>query len=323
MPLITGLFTQDKLLPLPLVDKQNPITIVLTLEEEANLGLWQGAAPAVNSSLISQICYNAQLVEVGGDVINQFAMMRDMMGGQLAISGQDWEHSSAFLQGGAAGGAGERVVNVPMRKRSIKSLFWVANSSDLANTAGPLAGLYLLYNKSFSGGINLDSWQIKVGSVTYPPTAIQAPGRNIGAGAATSQLSRGEVLKELSKAIGTLSFASPTGALLNTMTYFADAASAVAATTATGDNGVGGVTLASSGNEPTYCAPMGISLDSFNHTAIEAGVDSETMALQTSLILNINSAAGNIGAEDKTIHTWICYDKHYYFNADGSVTMSD
>ena len=323
MPLITGLFTQDKLLPLPLVDKQNPITIVLTLEEEANLGLWQGAAPAVNSSLISQICYNAQLVEVGGDVINQFAMMRDMMGGQLAISGQDWEHSSAFLQGGAAGGAGERVVNVPMRKRSIKSLFWVANSSDLANTAGPLAGLYLLYNKSFSGGINLDSWQIKVGSVTYPPTAIQAPGRNIGAGAATSQLSRGEVLKELSKAIGTLSFASPTGALLNTMTYFADAASAVAATTATGDNGVGGVTLASSGNEPTYGAPMAISLDSFNHTAIEAGVDSETMALQTSLILNINSAAGNIGAEDKTIHTWICYDKHYYFNADGSVTMSD
>lgn len=323
MPLITGLFTQDKLLPLPLVDKQNPITIVLTMEEEANLGLWTGAAPAINSILISQISYNAQLVEVGGDVINQFAMMRDMMGGQLALSGQDWEHSSAFLEGGAGGGAGERVVNIPLRKRSIKSLFWVANSNDLANTAGPLAGLYLLYNKSFSGGINLDSYQLKVGSVTYPPTAIQAPGQNTGAAGATSQLSRGECLKELSKAIGTLSFATPTGALLNTMTYFADAASAVAATTANGDNGVGGVTLAATGNEPTYMAPMGLDLESFQHTAIESGVNSETMALQTSLVLNINTTAGNIGAEDKTIHSWICYDKHYYFNSDGSVSMSD
>jgi len=45
------------------------------------------------------------------------------------------------------------------------------------------------------------------------------------------------------------------------------------------------------------------------------------MALQTNLILNI--AGATIGAEDKTIHSWTCYDKQYYFNADGSVTMSD
>ncbi len=66
---------------------------------------------------------------------------------------------------------------------------------------------------------------------------------------------------------------------------------------------------------------FGIDLDAFQHTAIEAGVDTATLALHTSLILNIGPAT--IGAEDKTIHTWICYDKQYYFNADGSVSMSE
>ena len=316
MPLITGLFTQDKLVPLPLVDKNNPLTIVLNLDVIANYGLYS-ALPVAGSMVISKICYNAQLVEVGGDVIQQFSMMRDMMGGQLALAGQDWEHNSTNLQGGAAGGGGERVVPIPIRKRSIKSLFWVANSESLANT-GPLAGFHLCYNKSFGGTCNIDSYQLKVGSVVYPPTAIEGPGDSAGA---PSQLRRGESIMELCKAIGTLSFAAPSGRILNTLTYCGDAASAVAAQTASGDNGVGGAPLILDTNEPGCCAPFGLDLESFQHTAIESGVDSETMAMQTNLILNIGAAT--IGAEDKTIHTWTCYDKQYYFNADGSVSMSD
>lgn len=315
MPIITGLFTQDKLVPLPLVDKNNPLTIVLNLDEIEHYGLYS-AIPAAGSMVISKICYNAQLVEVGGDVIQQFSMMRDMMGGQLALAGQDWEHNSAFLAGGAAGGGGERVVPIPIRKRSIKSLFWVANSDTLANSG--LAGLFACYNMSFGGTCNIDSYQLKVGSVVYPPTAIQGPGDSAGA---ESQLRRGECLMELCKAIGTLSFAAPSGRLLNTLTYCADEASAVGATTASGDNGVGAAPLVADGNEPVFCSPFGIDLESFQHTAIESGVDSETMAMQTNLILNIGAAT--IGAEDKTIHTWTCYDKQYYFNADGSVSMSD
>jgi len=321
MPLLTGLFTQDKLIPLPLVDKANPITIVLNCETEENLGCWVGGAPAAQAIAITQVCYNAQLVEVGGDVINQFSMMRDMMGGQLAISGQDWEHSSFFLTGGAAGGGGQRVVNLPVRKRSIKSLFWVANSENLANTAGPLAGKHLIFNKSFGGHCNIDSWQIKVGSVTYPPTPIEGPGNG---GLPPSQRARGECLKELAKAMGTLSFVNPTGSMINTITYFGNQGVAAGATeTATGDNGIGGLTLVAEVSDSIYVAPFGIDLESFQHTAIESGVDSETMALDTNLILNINGVAGNIGGEDKTIHSWFCYDKHYYFNRDGSVSMSD
>ena len=315
MPLITGLFTQDKLLPLPLVDKTNPITIVLNIDLDENLGLWAGGAPAAGGIAINQISYNAQLVEVGPDVISQFAMMRDMMGGQLAISGHDWEHNSAFLPGGAPGGGGERIVNIPIRKRSIKSLFWVANSDDMANTG--LAGIYEIYNKSFGGSCNMNSYQIKVGSVTYPPTPIQGPGASAGA---PSQTRRGECLQELTKAMGTLSFAAPSGACLNTLTYIADESSNVGPTTASGDNGVGGAPLAATSLTPNYCSAFALDLEAFQHTAVESGVDTETMALQTNLIIDVD---GTIGAEDKTIHSWSCYDKHYYFNSDGSVTMSD
>ena len=314
MPLITGLFTQDKLVPLPLVDKTNPITIVLTLDIVNNYGVYS-AAPLADSMPITRISYNAQLVEVGPDVISQFAMMRDMLGGQLALSGHDWEHNSAPLAGGAGGGGGERIVPIPIRKRSIKSLFWVANSDSMANTG--LASISLIYNKSYGGTCNMNSYQLKVGSLTYPQTPIQGPGASA---AAPSQYRRGECLSELCKAIGTLSFAAPSGRTINTLTYCGDAGSAVGATTADGDNGVGGAALASIGDTPVFCAAFGLDLEAFQHTAIESGVDSETMALQTNLIIDVDAT---IGAEDKTIHSWICYDKHYYFNTDGSVTKSE
>ena len=318
IPLITGLFTQDKLIPLPLVDKNNPITIVLSIDTVEQYGIYFGL-PAADSMPITQICYNAQLVEVGADVLNQFVAMRDMMGGQLALSGHDWEHNSAGLVGGAPGGGGERIVNVPMRKRSVKSLFWVGTSEDLANS-GPLAGFHECYNKSFGGSLNMDTYQLKAGSVVYPPTPIQGPGNSAQD---PSQHRRGECLQELCKAMGTLGFAAPSGRTLNTITYVGDEGSAAGvAVTANGDLGVGGFPLVGITNAPCFSSAFGIDLESFQHTAIESGLDTETMALQTNLIINTGATA-TIGLESKTVHTWICYDKHYYFNRDGSVSFSD
>ena len=96
MAMPTGLFTQDKLIPLPLVSQNNPLTLVLVLCDPADTGAWT-AAPGAGGLLFQRVNYVAQLIEVGGDVIQQMRMMQQMGGGQLTISGQDIEHSTDVI----------------------------------------------------------------------------------------------------------------------------------------------------------------------------------------------------------------------------------
>ena len=79
MAMPTGLFTQDKLLPLPLVRQDSPITLVFRMEANDATGAWN-AAPVGNLDII-RFNYIAQMIEVGGDVIEQVRMMQDMGGG--------------------------------------------------------------------------------------------------------------------------------------------------------------------------------------------------------------------------------------------------
>jgi len=129
---------------------------------------------------------------------------------------------------------------------------------------------------------------------------------------------------ELAKALGSLGFTNPTGRL-STLIYGTNCAPAVAAgqpALADGDNGDGaGNDIAPIGGQEICCCPFGLDLDAFQHTAIEAGLDSETMAMETTLLVNINAVAS--GIEDKNVHCYLIYDQHYYFNADGSVTFSN
>ena len=307
IPLTSGLFTQDKLIPLPLVKQDAPITISLIMTAAANVGVWS-AAPAVTDISIRKISYTAQLIEVGRDVIEQIRQTQNMMGGQLVISGQDWEHQQGQLP---LGSTGEQVIRMPSRKRSINSLFWTAQSDDYANGAGGQAADNI-YNMSYCGIPNIDSFQVKVGSVVYPPTAINGPGAMAAAATAT----RGEVVMELAKAFGTLGFVNPTGRI-NTFTWGTDAADI-----GDGDNGDGvGGDLAPTSDNHVCFAPCGIDLSSFQHEAIEAGVDTKTMSQETNLILNINAVGS--GGENKNIHMWIVYDQFYLFNADGMITFNN
>ena len=129
---------------------------------------------------------------------------------------------------------------------------------------------------------------------------------------------------ELAKALGTLGFTNPTGRLSTTMYGVNNqtAAGIAAGPLSDGDNGDGGGNIVSTQERDIVSAcPFGLDLDSFQHQAIEAGVDSETLAQETNLILNIS--AGGTGAEDKNVHTYLIYDQHYYFNMDGSITFSN
>ena len=322
MMMPTGLFTQDKLIPLPLVSQNNPITLVFNITNSANVGVWGGGAPAPGSVNIERINYVAQLIEVGGDVIQQMKQMQQMGGGQLTISSQDFEHSTDVLP---ANSTGQIPIRIPARKRSIKSLFFYINSEDFTNGGGN--GARAFYNLSYGGNANMDTYQLKVGSVTYPPTPVRCWGncaRAAGALLPLPEQERGECLMELAKALGTLGFTNPTGRLSN-LSYGTNPAPAVAAgapNLADGDNGdgAGNDMTPISGAEVCVC-PFGLDLASFQHTAIESGIDSETMAMETTLLLDINAVTS--GIEDKNVHCFLLYDQHYYFNMDGTITFSN
>ena len=323
MAMPTGLFTQDKLIPLPLVSQNNPITLVFVMTDATNVGSWS-AQPVGNGDIsINRINYVAQLIEVGGDVIGQMRMMQEMGGGQLTISSQDIEHSTDVIP---ANSAGEIPIRIPARKKSIKSLLFQINSEDF-NQGAPGVDKTLFMNLSYGGNANMDTYQMKVGSVVYPPTPVNCwgnCGRAAGAALPLPQQERGECAMELAKALGSLGFTNPTGRL-STLTYGTSTAAAIAAGAAPladGDNGDGGGnTLTSTGDSVQTVCPFGLDLESFQHTAIESGLDSETMAMETTLICNINTVTS--GIEDKNVHCYLIYDQHYYFNMDGTITFSN
>ncbi len=321
MAMPTGLFTQDKLLPLPLVSPQNPLTLVLQMTGSQNVGAWSVNVPGLGDLVINRINYCAQLIEVGGDVIGQLRMMQEMGGGQLTISSQDFEHSADVIP---ANSTGEIPIRIPARKRSIKSLFFAIQSDDYTQGAG--LGLGRFFGASFAGNANMDSFQMKVGSVTYPPTPVRCWGNCARAAGALLPLptqERGECAMELAKALGTLGFTNPTGKL-STLSYGTNCAPAIAAGAAPladGDNGDGANSIAPIGGQECCVCPFGLDLESFQHTAIESGIDSETMAMETTLLCSINAVTS--GIEDKNVHCYLLFDQHYYFNMDGTVTFSN
>jgi len=318
-PITSGLFSQDKLIPLPLVDPNAPLTLVLDLGLPNDAGVWN-AAPGAADIVISEIAYIAHMVEVGPDVIQQFKQVQADMGGQLALSGQDFEYFSAVVP---AGSGGQVALNCPARKRSIKSMFWVAQSNSLVNTAGPLASQALIYNLSFGGSMSIESFQYQVGPVLYPAGNPVRCWNNTRAAAGPvigHEFNRSEAVMELAKAVGTMSKTNPTG-VLSTINYGTDVAGL-----ASGDNGTapggGGATLAPASDEKYCVCPFGLSTDSFKRDIAESGIDTQTLAQDTNLLLNW--AAGNdSGLEDKIVHMWTLFDQHYYFNADGSITYSN
>lgn len=321
LPLMTGLFTQDKLIPLPLLRQDAPLTIVYEMAPAADVGIWS-AAPAAGDLSIVNICVNAQLIEVGRDAIEQIKMIQQMSGGQLALSGQDYEFNSDVIP---AASVGEQIIRIPSRKRSMKSLLFAIQSQTFANGAGGMAADNV-YNLSYAGCANMLDYQLKVGSVTYPPTPIQAFQAEPVASA--GELQRGESIMELAKALGTLGFRNPTGRL-NTITYGVSGNGLSGITN--GDTGDGaGVTLAPGTNDPHAVCPFGLDLDAFQHTAIEAGVDTQTLSQESNLILNIgpgDPAAGvpivGSGLQPKIVNMYVLFDQHYYFGSDGMLTFSN
>lgn len=321
MSITSGLFSQDKLLPLPLVDQKNPLTLVLDLARDSDVGAWN-AAPNDGDLVISECAYIAHLVDVGPDVIQQFKMVQADMGGQIAISGQDFEYFSGVVP---ANTGGSTMIACPARKRSIKSFLWCAQTDSLVNTIGPLANNSTLFNLSYAGNLNIASWQFQVGPILYPAgEPVACWGQADTATAVGNEFNRGQCAMELAKAAGTMSKTNPTG-LLSAISYGCDT---VGLTSGLNGKVVGGfpATVAPASGDKYCVCPFGISTESFKRDVAESGVNTVSLATDTNLLLNWGTSGGVVDtapAADFIIHIWCLFDRHYYFNADQSVSYSD
>lgn len=295
IPLVNGLLgsTQDKMVPLQMLGS-SPITIEIELAPLLDIGVFGGAPGGNNRYVISDVRYLAQLVEVGPEVDQQIRMVQDVSGGRLVLNGVDYTHFAGNI---AAGALGSQVINVPARRKSMKSLFFVGASQ----AYGGGAAHHLVSNLSFGGNFNAKSFQMKIGSVLHPATPIEANLDN-------PSVNRSEVFSELAKCWGTLSSVNGVG-VLSSFNY------------ATTDCDVAGMAVDAGAGAPAQSyrfAPFGIDLEAFQRTALESGVNTADRSLPISLIIDVAAAQG----EAINIDAYVAYDSLYFIDEMGSIRVS-
>ena len=304
IPLMNGLIgtTQDKMVPLQMLGS-SPLTIEIELADALDIGAYGGAVAAPTYQ-IEDVRYIAQLVEVGPEVDAQLRMVQEVSGGKLVLNGVDYTHFSGNIPGGATG---NQSINVPARRKSLKSLFFVGASQQYVAGAG--AGNHSQsYNLSYGGTMTLVDYQIKIGSVVYPPTPVdcQFNGPN-----GTSSFSRGEAFSELSKCFGSVSSAHGTGSL-STLNYALNQGNVA---TIPRDPGAAAPIVS------YQFAPFAMDLESFQRTALESGVNTSDRSLPITLVLNIGGGA--VAANEQfNIDAYVAYDSLYFIDAMGNIRVS-
>ena len=273
IPLTSGLLNCDKLVPLMLMSA--PLTIEIELASEVQAMIQNGAATPYT---ISDVRYVANLVEVGQDVSQQLRMLQEVSGGVLTLAGQTYRHFQ-----GAIANATDNVINVPARVKSMKSIFFASQ--------GAAANARTTYDIGTGGHMNLNEYQIKVGSVVYPPTPVRCNGMGIG--------STSEPLMELEKAFGNVGSRAGLGAETS-LAGFYNVESARATTI-----------------QQYRFAPFGLDMEAFQRVAIESGVNTADRSLPISLILQHNPAA-----TATTLDIFVLADALFYVNQDGSMSVS-
>jgi hypothetical protein len=294
IPLMNGLIgtTQDKLVPLQLLGS-SPLTIEIQLAPSIDIGIFAGAADPTGYTL-SDVRYIAQLVEVGPEVDANLRMVQELSGGRLVMNGVDYTHFSGNISANAGGNVS---INVPARRKSLKSLFFVGSSNTFAGGAKRAA-----YNLSFGGNFNMNDYQLKVGSVVYPPTPVDCQF------AANPEFSRSEAASELAKCFGTLGSVNGLGSL-NTTNY-ASTNCLVAS--------MAGTSAAGAAMQTFKFAPFGLDLEAFQRTAIESGVNTADQSLPITLTINVGAAIN----EAINVDAYVAYDALYFIDEVGNIRVS-
>ena len=304
IPLMNGLLgpNQSKMIPLQLLGS-SPITIEIELANLLDIGCWAVAPAAGVDYQLDQVKYSAQLVEVPPQITEQVRMVQEVSNGRLILSGTDWTHFNANVPQNATG---MQSLNVPARRRSIKSIWWVGASQTYG--AGVNAQ-DALYNLSFSGNMNMTDYSIKIGAVQYPPTPIRC---NYG-GVQNPINRRAEHLYEIEKALGVASSIGGVGVISssNFATNDCDVA-----------NMPGRVNAGTGALDSTFeFSPFALDLESFQRVSADGGaVNTADRATPITLQLNIDPPAA--GADAFNVDAYVCYSSLFYINADGSIRVS-
>tara|TARA_R100001594_G_scaffold150583_1_gene212498 strand:- start:292 stop:1692 length:1401 start_codon:yes stop_codon:yes gene_type:complete len=283
IPLTSGILNNEKLIPLMLMSA--PLTIEIELAPSLEPVCY--ATDNTGTYDISNVRYIANLIEVGQDVAGQLRMVQEMSGGVLTLAGQTYRH----FTGAITNTAGDQIINVPARVKSMKSLFFASGSAGAS---------YDDFDVGHGGNMNLDEFQLKIGSVVYPPTPIKA---NFGTGVAGTNgvyQNRSEVVMELAKAWGNVGSTKGLGILDSTTAYTIESTKAQS-------------------DEPYRFAPFGMDLEAFQRVAIESGVNTADRSLPISLILGYTT--GNEPTATN-VDVFVLADALFYINGDGSMSVS-
>jgi len=262
-----------------------PLTIEIELAPAGEPYIQETALAA--GYTIDNVRYIANLVEVGGDVAQQLRMVQEMSGGVLTLAGQTYRHFTGVV----SAGAGDKVVNVPARVKSMKSLFFACQDGD--GTASRTK-----YTCSFGGNMAMDEFQLKIGSVVYPPTPVKCDFGDGANGYDGAGAKKSEALMELAKAWGNVGSTKGIGQL-DFLSY--------AAVLDTAPTTAGLLTF----------APFGLDLEAFQRVAIESGVNTADRSLPISLIVK-----GTANTTQRNVDAYVLADALFYINADGSMSVS-
>jgi len=282
--LVSGLLDNEKYLPLVLMN--NGLDIEIHLENALRMCCIEPGTSAgdLQSYEITNVRYVAHLVDLQRDFYDMLRMTQQQSGGVIQIAGQTFRHFSNALGKTATG---SQNFNVPVRARSIKSIFFCAGAQTATKET---------FDLSSCSAMALSSYQVRIGATSYPPTAILC----------NQEANKSEPYLEVMKAFGKLG-SNIHSNLLGSCNYLT--------TNILSKASVG------AGNLMKF-APYGIDLETFR-AEIENGVDTSSRALPMTLSLGINPAS-SAGADttDLTLHTFAMIDSLFFINMDGSVSVS-
>ena len=298
IPLVNGLLgvNQDKMIPLQLLGS-SPLTIEIELAPALDIGVY-GGVPAAYA--IDTVRYVAELVETPPVMDEQLRMVQEQSGGAIMLSGQDFTHFQGNI---SAGATGQQNINVPARRRSIKSILWAGAST--AFVAGGPQAQDLRYNLSYGGNFNMTEYSVRVGSIQYPAEPIRCE-YGLAAGPAGV---RSEHVTELEKCFGTLGSTVGLGSLCASNFATADCDVPQMAT----------VVAPGAPDATMLFSPFGIDMEAFQRvTAGHDGVNTADRATPITLQLTIGAAAG----EAISVDAFVCYDSLFYIDSSGTIRVS-